>query len=69
MNRKTAPQFAAIPAPAAGTAAAQTVAGGGSIGVTGFDNARLSLWNTLPPSPITPSCTVTASRPDTTPAP
>jgi hypothetical protein len=51
---------------AAGTAAAQTLAGGGSIGVTAFDNVRLSLVNTAP-NPTAPSCTVTASLANVTP--
>jgi streptogramin lyase len=45
-----------------GTAPAQ-------IGVTGFDNVRLTLVNTYPPSPLAPSCSVTAALANVTPAP
>ncbi|HXB68191.1 MAG TPA: hypothetical protein VNY05_08110 [Candidatus Acidoferrales bacterium] len=52
---------------AAATAAAQTFPGGGSIGVTSLDSVRLTLFNALPPVPITPSCTVTAALVNVTP--
>jgi hypothetical protein len=52
----------------AATAAAQTFPGGGSIGVTASDNVRLTVFNAVPPSPVTPSCTVTAALVNVTPA-
>ena len=60
------PRLAAALLLAAGTAAAQTVAGG-SLGVTVFDNVRLTLVNTAPTLPVTPACKVTAALADVTP--
>jgi hypothetical protein len=53
---------------AAGTAAAQTFPGGGSIGATNLDTVRLTLFNASPTGPIRPSCTVTAALVNVTPA-